>query len=262
MLEYNASQSSDRDSRGSEAPYMQIDPRLLLSSIIHDFNNLLTPIVNILEELQLRRDSTRRELGKIDAAIYCAFRAKILARQLIDFANPRPAMPEPTDMHQLLADLELVLASVLLPNIRLTLEIADRLPPAIIDQQLVERALLNLVLNARDAMPAGGDLIIAADLAFPPSSQKTLPKRMIRLSVSDNGVGMDDWTLKMAGQPNFSTKTNGTGLGLATVRQIVESLGGGLSMTSKHRHGTTIDLWLPATWASSSKGAGNRREGE
>ncbi|WP_167458778.1 sensor histidine kinase [Mesorhizobium kowhaii] len=262
MLEYNASQSSRCDSRGSDAPYMQIDPRLLLSSIVHDFNNQLTPIVNILEELQRRRDSTGRELGKIDAAIYCAFRAKVLARQLLDFANPRPAMPEPTDMHQLLAQLEFVLTSILSPNIRLTLEVADRLPPAMIDQQLVERALLNVVLNARDAMPGGGDLTIAVDLAFPPSSKTGLPKRMIRLSVSDNGVGMEDRTLKMAGQPNFSTKRNGTGLGLATVRQIVESLGGGLSITSKHRHGTTIDMWLPATWASSSNGAGARREGE
>jgi signal transduction histidine kinase len=253
MLEYNASQTSRRDSRGSDAPYMQIDPRLLLSSIVHDFNNLLTPVVNILEELQLRRDNTRRELGKIDAAIYCAFRAKALSRQLLDFANPRPAMPEPTDMHQLLARLELVLASVLTPNIRLTLEAADRLPPAVIDQELIERVLLNLVLNARDAMPAGGDLTIAADLAFPPSNKTRLPKRMIRLSIIDNGIGMEDRTLKMAGQPNFSTKINGTGLGLASVRQIVESLGGGLSITSKPQHGTTIDLWLPAMWASSSK---------
>lgn len=162
-------------------------------------------------------------------------------------------MPEPTDMRQLLAQLELVLVSALSPDIRMTLEVADRLPPAIIDQELVERALLNLVLNARDAMPAGGDLTIAADLAFPPSIKTGLPPRMIRLSVSDNGVGMEDWTLKMAGQPNFSTKVNRSGLGLATVRQIVEGLGGGLSITSKPRHGTTIDLWLPAMWESSSK---------
>ena len=121
-----------------------------------------------------------------------------------------------------------MLASVLSPDIRLTLNVSDNLPPAFIDRQFVERALLNLVLNARDAMPSGGEVTIAAALEFPPSSKAGLPERMIRLSVSDSGIGMDDWTLKMAGQPNFSTKTNGNGLGLATVRQLVESLGADL----------------------------------
>jgi signal transduction histidine kinase len=235
---------------GEEPPYIEADLRLLLSSIVHDFNNLLTPVVSILEGLQ-RQHGTSRELVKIDGAIFCAFRAKVLARQLLDFVNPRPARPQPVDTRQLLNQLEVVLASVLSPSIRLTLDIADRLPPALIDRQLVERALLNLVLNARDAMPAGGDVTIAAALEFPPSSKTGLPQ-MIRLSVSDNGIGMDDWTLRMAGQPNFSTKTNGNGLGLATVRQVVESMGGGLSITSTPRQGTTIDLWLPAISACSS----------
>jgi signal transduction histidine kinase len=125
----------------------------------------------------------------------------------------------------LLELLEAVLASVLSPNIRLVLDVVDNLPSAFIDRQLVERALLNLVLNARDAMPGGGHVTVAAALECPPSSESGVPQRMIRLSVSDSGIGMDDRTLKMAGQPNFSTKTNGNGLGLATVRQIVESLG-------------------------------------
>ncbi|WP_245468341.1 ATP-binding protein [Mesorhizobium sp. M1E.F.Ca.ET.063.01.1.1] len=253
MLDFNASHASRPEFHGSDAPYLQIDPRVLLLAIVHDFNNLLSPVVNILEELQHRRDSTRRELGKIDAAIYCTFRAKVLARQLIDFANPRPVMPQPTDMRQLLTQLEGVLASALPPDIQMIIEVADRIPPAMIDQQLIERAILNLVLDARDAMPAGGDITIAADLAFPPSTKKGFPERMIRLSVCDNGMGMEDRTHKMGGQPNFSTTINGTGLGLASVRQIVESLGGGLSIITNPRHGTTIDLWLPAVWASSNK---------
>jgi signal transduction histidine kinase len=110
----------------------------------------------------------------------------------------------------------------------------------------VERALLNLVLNARDAMPEGGEVTIAATLELPPAAHERRCERMIRLSVIDCGIGMDVETLRMAGQPNFSTKTNGTGLGLATVRQLMESLGGGLSITSKPGKGTTIALWLPA----------------
>ncbi|QLL64238.1 sensor/response regulator hybrid (plasmid) [Sinorhizobium mexicanum] len=237
--------------RGSEAvpAVTATDSRLLLSSIVHDFNNLLTPIVTILEELQARHVGTSRQLKKIDGAIYCAFCAKVLARQLLDFVNPRPVSLEPVQIRQLLEPLETALVSTLSPDIRLKLDIAEELPPAFIDRQLVERALLNLVLNARDAMPEGGDLTITAALEFPPASHPGGPERMIRLSVADCGLGMDDQTLKMAGQPNFSTRTNGTGLGLATVKQLMESLGGGLSITSAPRRGTTIDLWMPALLA-------------
>jgi signal transduction histidine kinase len=237
--------------RGSEAvpTVTATDPRLLLSSIVHDFNNLLTPIVTILEELQARHVCTSRQLKKIDGAIYCAFQAKVLARQLLDFANPRPVRPEPVLIRQLLELLEPALVSILSPDIRLKLDSAEELPPAFIDRQLVERALLNLVLNARDAMPEGGDVTITAALEFPPASHPGGRERMIRLSVADCGVGMDHQTLKMAGQSNFSTRTNGTGLGLAIVRQLMESLGGGLSIASAPSRGTTIDLWLPATLA-------------
>ena len=251
MREYTSSQSSHRGSDESVPPQMGTDPRLLLLSIVHDFNNLLTPVVTILEELQRRRAGTSREITKIDGAIYCAFRAKALARQLLDLANPRQARPEPTDTGQLLELLEAVLASVLSPNIRLVLDVVDNLPPAFIDREFLERALLNLVLNARDAMPGGGHVTVAAAMEFLPSNKAGLPERMIRLSVSDNGIGMDDRTLKMAGQSDFSTKTNRNGLDLATVRQIAESLGGRFSITSTPRQGSTIDLWLPAMSACS-----------
>lgn len=251
MREHTSSQFSHDGPDGPVLPDTRMDT-WLLSSIVHDFNNLLTPVVIVLEDLQRRRAGTSRELGKIDAAIYCAFRAKVLARELLELADARPARPEPTDVRQLLEEFQVVLANVLSPNIRLTLQVAGSLSSAFIDRELVERALLNLVLNARDAMPAGGDISIAAALEFPPSSKTVRPKRMIRLSVSDNGAGMDDATLKMAGRKNFSTKANGSGLGLEIVRRIVESLSGGLSIISTLGHGTAIDLWLPAIPAESS----------
>lgn len=238
--------------RGADEPITAVattDPWLLLASIVHDFNNLLTPIVNILEELQSRSHGTSRQLTKIDAAIYCAFRAKVLARQLLDFAHPRPVKPELVDIGQVLALIEAPLAGALPPNITLELDVAEDLPPAFIDRQFVERALFNLVLNARDAMPKGGDVTITARLDRPAASPTGRHKRMIRLSVADCGTGMDGDTLKMAGHPNFSTKTNGTGLGLATVKRLIESLGGALSITSTPAQGTTIDLWLPAMMA-------------
>ena len=245
MREYASLRSNPRDVEGSFAAIAATDPRLLLSSIVHDFNNLLAPIICILEELQLRRAGTSRQLQKIDGAIYCAFRAKALARQILDFANPRPVRVAAVDVAQILNVLEAGLASVLPAGTRLKLDVPDYLPPALIDQQLVERALLNLVLNARDAMPEDGDVIIAAGVELPPASHAKIAEPMIRLSVADSGIGMAPATLELAEHPSFSTKDNGTGLGLATVRQLMESMGGAFSMTSTPRHGTTVDLWLP-----------------
>ena len=221
------------------------DPRVLLASIVHDFNVMLTPIVSVLEEMQGRGTGTARQLKKIDGAIYCAFRAKTLARQLLDFASPPPVKLAAVDIGRLLERLEAPLASLLSTNIRLDLDIAEDLPKAFIDQQLIERALLNLVLNARDAMPAGGRVTIAGAQDYQSTGRVRGGNPMIRLTISDSGSGMDETTLKMAGEPHFSTKINGAGLGLATVRQLMEAQGGGLSIASAAHRGTTIDLWLP-----------------
>ena len=130
------------------------------------------------------------------------------------------------------------------------LTIAENLPKAFIDPQLIERALLNLVLNARDAMPTGGRVTIAVAQDYHSTGRVRGGNAMIRLTISDSGIGMDEATLKMAGEPYFSTKTNGTGLGLATVRQLMERQRGGLSIASAPHRGTTIDLWLPVMSAS------------
>ena len=226
------------------------DPRVLLASIVHDFNILLTPIVSVLEEMQGRGAGTARQLQKIDGAIYCAFRAKTLARQLLDFASPRPVKLAAVDVGRLLQRLEAPLASLLSGRIRLDLDIAENLPKAFIDQQLIDRALLNLVLNARDAMPTGGRVTIAVAQDCCSTGRVRGRNPMIRLTISDSGSGTDETTLRMAGEPHFSTKTNGTGLGLATVRQLMERQGGGLSIASTPHRGTTIDLWLPVMSAS------------
>ena len=221
------------------------DPRMLLASIVHDFNILLTPIVSVLEEMQGRGAGTARQLKRIDGAIYCAFRAKTLARQLVDFASPQPVNLAVVDIGSLLRRLEAPLASMLSGRIRLDLDIAENLPKAFIDQQLIDRVLFNLVLNARDAMPEGGRVTIAVAQDRYPAGPVRGGNAMIRLTVADTGSGMDHATLEMAGEPHFSTKTNGTGLGLATVRQVMERQGGRLSIASAPHRGTTVDLWLP-----------------
>ncbi|GLS33523.1 Signal transduction histidine kinase [Mesorhizobium albiziae] len=222
------------------------DPRVLLASIVHDFNNFLTPIVTILEDLQSQKVGTSRQCSRIDTAIFCAFRAKMLARQLLDFATPQKLRPAAVDISQLLESLGPVLNSVLPTDIILQFDVADHLPRAVIDRQHMERALLNLVLNARDAMPDGGEVVIAAAIGRQPGSSSELREPMIRLSVADTGSGMSPATLRSAGMPYFSTRSDGTGLGLAMLSQLMKSQGGGLSITSTPCQGTAIDLWLPA----------------
>ena len=220
------------------------DPRLLLASIVHDFNNFLTPIVTIMDELQHQKAGPPRQLRRIDAAVFCAFRAKTLARQLLDIATPQKIHPTPVDIGQLLGSLKPVLESLLHPGIILQFNVAEDLEPALVDRQLMERALINLVLNARDAMPDGGEVVVAVAAIQPPGSAEPRTP-MICLTVADTGLGMSRATLKNAEAPYFSTKRHGTGVGLAMVRQLMESQGGGLSITSTPNCGTAIDLWLP-----------------
>ena len=245
MIEQRPLASRYRSVDEDTAAVASTDPRVLLASIVHDFNNLLAPIVTIMEELQRQKAGSPRQLRRIDGAIFCAFRAKTLARQLLDFANPRKLQPAAVDIGQLLESLEPVLGSVLPTGIIIRFDVADDLPPAFIDRQLMERALLNLVLNARDAMPDGGEVVVAAAIDRQPGSRAETREPMIRLSVADTGIGMNRATLQSVGVPYFSTKSNGTGLGLAMVSQLMESQGGGLSVTSTPYHGTAIDLWLP-----------------
>jgi signal transduction histidine kinase len=113
MIEERPRTSRYRSMDKDTAAVASTDPRILLASIVHDFNNLLTPIVTIMEELQRQEVGSPRQLRRIDGAIFCAFRAKTLARQLLDFANPRKLQPAAVDISQLLESLEPVLAGVL-----------------------------------------------------------------------------------------------------------------------------------------------------
>jgi signal transduction histidine kinase len=217
----------------------EADPRLELGSIVHDFNNFLTPIVSIMEELKRQKVGSPTQHARIDGAILCAFRAQALARQLLGPSCAREARPGTVDIGQLLASLKPVMESVLPDQTELLFDIADDLPPAFVDRELLERALLNLILNARDAMPDGGEVTVAA------VNWAGLHEPMIRLSVVDTGIGMDPVTARRARVPYFSTKGSGTGLGLAMVARTMEAQGGRLALTSIAGHGTAIDLWLP-----------------
>jgi signal transduction histidine kinase len=223
----------------------------LTGGVAHDFNNLLTPIIGSLDLLQRRALGGEREQRLIDGALQSAERAQILVQRLLAFARRQPLKPEPVDVAALVAGMVDLIASTSGPQIRVRTEIPEGLPPALADANQLEMALLNLAVNARDAMPDGGSLTLSLgqETAVAGHRAQLAPGDYLRLSVADTGEGMDPDTLARAIEPFFSTKGvgKGTGLGLSMVHGLASQLGGGLAIASRRSLGTLVELWLPAS---------------
>ncbi|MCP3734239.1 PAS domain S-box protein [Sphingomonas sp. RP10(2022)] len=221
----------------------------LTGGVAHDFNNLLTPIIGSLDMLVRKGVGSERERRLIDGALQSAERAKTLVQRLLAFARRQPLQPTAVDVARLIEGMVGLLASTLGPAIDMRVDLADDLPPAKADPNQLEMALLNLAVNARDAMPEGGELTITArrETVRGRHASGVRPGHYLRLCVGDTGTGMDEATLLRATEPFFSTKGvgKGTGLGLSMVHGLAAQLGGGLSIDSTPGHGTTIELLLP-----------------
>ncbi|QZO02369.1 response regulator [Chenggangzhangella methanolivorans] len=227
----------------------------LTGGVAHDFNNLLTPIVGSLDLLQRRGVGGEREQRLIGGAIQSAERAKTLVQRLLAFARRQPLQPIPVDVGGLVGGMAELLSSTTGPQVRVVVEVADDLPPAKADPNQLEMALLNLGVNARDAMPDGGTLRITATGESVRTPRGDLRRgHYVRLSVADTGVGMDEATLSRAVEPFFSTKGigKGTGLGLSMAHGLVAQLGGALTIQSQPGVGTNVELWLPISSATAS----------
>lgn len=225
----------------------------LTGGVAHDFNNLLTPIVGSLDLLLRRGVGTERERKLIEGAVQSADRARMLVQRLLAFARRQPLQPTAIDIGNLVREMGDLIASTCGPRVKLVLEVADDLPPARADANQIEMALLNLAVNARDAMPDGGVLTIGAvregvEMA---AGRNLPPGEYIRLCVVDTGSGMDEETLAKAIEPFFTTKGigRGTGLGLSMVHGLAAQLGGDLSIESMVGKGTRVNLWLPVSHA-------------
>jgi signal transduction histidine kinase/CheY-like chemotaxis protein len=222
----------------------------LTGGVAHDFNNLLTPITGALDILQKRYgDSDERSARLLSNALQAADRAKTLLQRLLGFARRQALRPEPVDIGGLLSGMRDLITSSVGPAVDLHLRVDPDLPPTLVDPNQLELAILNLTVNARDAMPQGGPLsILAEEVAIgPQSSPKVKPGLYIKLSVIDAGCGMDADTLGRAIEPFYSTKEfgRGTGLGLSMVHGLTAQLGGGFALTSEPGEGTRVDLYLP-----------------
>ena len=222
----------------------------LTGGVAHDFNNLLTPIVGSLDMLQRRNVGGEREQRLIAGAMQSADRAKTLVQRLLAFARRQPLQATAVDLGQLMEGMADLLASTTGPKVHVLVDVAANLPPAMADPNQLEMALLNLGVNARDAMPDGGTLRIEATRQTVRIRRGDLkPGHYVRVSVADSGLGMDAETLARAVEPFFSTKGigKGTGLGLSMVHGLAAQLGGAVSIRSKQGAGTTVELWLPVS---------------
>jgi CheY-like chemotaxis protein len=223
----------------------------LTGGVAHDFNNLLTPIIGGLDMLHKQGVGNERERRLIDGALQSAERAKTLVQRLLAFARRQPLQPGPVDVAALVEGMGNLVASTTGPQIRVVVEAPADLPCANADPNQLEMALLNLSVNARDAMAEGGTLrITVSNETLGPLHRSLVPPGdYIRLSVADTGVGMDEVTIARAIEPFFSTKGvgKGTGLGLSMVHGLASQLGGALTIASKPGMGTNVDLWLPVS---------------
>lgn len=221
----------------------------LTGGVAHDFNNLLTPIIGSLDLLQRRSVGGEREQRLISGALQSADRAKTLVQRLLAFARRQPLSPIAIDVASLLIEMSPLIGTTLGPQIELDLDIAEDLPLAHADPNQVEMAILNLAVNARDAMPDGGSLRISAHVDDAAHNHRVglAEGSYILLAIADNGVGMDEVTRRRAVEPFFSTKGvgHGTGLGLSMAHGLALQLGGALEVSSQPGVGTVIELWLP-----------------
>ena len=222
----------------------------LTGGIAHDFNNLLTAVIGHLEmaEAHVIRDS--RTWTLVHSALRAADRGTTLTRHLLAFARRQHLDPRAVDTAAVVDGVEKILRQTIGPDIRLIIEARSNLPAAWVDPNQLELAVLNLALNARDAMPVGGTLRIGietgrAEAGLSPPELSS--GNYLIVSVSDTGTGMSPETLARAFEPFFTTKETGrgSGLGLSIVHGFAAQSGGSVRITSSVGHGTNVDLWLP-----------------
>jgi signal transduction histidine kinase/CheY-like chemotaxis protein len=219
----------------------------LTGGVAHDFNNLLTPIIGSLDLMRRRIPASDKSHRHIDIALQAASRAATLVQRLLAFARRQDLQPRSVDIVALLGGMEDLIRKSVGPMVEVEVDCPAELPPARIDPNQLELAILNLALNARDAMAGGGRLLISARAEQVPSGSLLAPGEYLRLAISDTGLGMDSATLAHAVEPFFSTKGvgRGTGLGLSMVHGLAAQLGGALHLRSEPGKGTTAEMWLP-----------------
>lgn len=226
----------------------------MTGGISHDFNNMLTPIIGYLDVLQRRLSGDEKALRMINMAMQSADKAKILVSKLLSFSRRQQLDPKVIDANALVSDMrEFVAKATVGSGIELTVDTSDEIACIRVDPNQFENVILNLAVNARDAMPHGGTVTMAVErVASKSVYEGTWPSGLangsyVVVSVSDTGTGMDAETLRKAIEPFYTTKGmgKGTGLGLSMAHGMAGQSGGTLQLLSIVGAGTRAAVWLP-----------------
>jgi PAS domain S-box-containing protein len=221
----------------------------LTGGVAHDFNNLLMAVMGSLELLRKRLPPDPKANALLDNAMMGAQRGAALTQRMLAFARKQDLKVEGVDLHGLLDEMRGLLERSIGPTVELRIHLDPDVSPVLTDANQLETSLLNLAVNARDAMPAGGAITIEArNEAVGVASEIGLPPgAYVRLVVIDQGEGMDEQTLARATEPFYTTKGvgKGTGLGLPMVHGLAEQSGGRLALHSQPGQGTRVEIWLP-----------------
>ncbi|MGE7005404.1 ATP-binding protein [Sphingomonas sp. NPDC049708] len=225
----------------------------LTGGVAHDFNNLLQIVTGNLDILQRNLPPDQPRLARAaGAAMNGAQRAAVLTQRLLAFSRRQPLAPERTDPNRLIAGMSDLLHRSLGEMVAVEVVQAARIWPVEVDANQLENALLNLAVNARDAMPQGGKLTIETanthlDSHYAALDAEVTPGQYVLICVSDTGTGMDEETLAHAFEPFFTTKEvgRGTGLGLSMVYGFIKQSGGHVRIYSERGDGTTVKIYLP-----------------
>ncbi len=244
----------------------------LAGGVAHDFNNILTAVLSCAEALRggaVGSDPEAR--GDVEQILAAGWRARDLTQQLLAFARKQVITPVQLDLNEVVLQSENLYRRVLGEDVALELELASGLWPVLCDRGLIEQVLMNLVVNARDAMPTGGTLVLRTGNVEGSPSAAGERQDLVRLAVQDWGCGMPAEVRAHLFEPFFTTKPpgKGTGLGLATVYGIVSQSNGSIHVDSEPDRGTTVTLTFPRSHAARPTQAaarvapsGRRRDGE
>jgi PAS domain S-box-containing protein len=237
----------ETDEKYVQAQKMEAIGRLA-GGVAHDVNNVLSIIYGYCDILKTRLAQDATTVRQVTELRRAAERAAGLTRQLLTFSRRQALRPRRTDLNALVTGFRGMLAPLIGEDVTLDLSLADRLWPVEVDPARIEQALMNLAVNARDAMPAGGVLLLRTRNATIEQDRGAVdPGDCVVLAVCDNGIGMSEETKAHLFEPFFTTKEpgKGTGLGLSTVYGIVRQSGGTLRVHSERGRGTTFEISLP-----------------
>ena len=219
----------------------------LTGGVAHDFNNLLMVILGSLNLLKKKLPLEEKSERLVANAVQAAERGAALTQRLLAFARRQELKPQAVNFRQLFDNIEDLLRKAVGPGVEIEKGIPSGLPSLLVDGNQLELALLNLFVNARDAMKTGGTISVSAEEGGSLPGGGLAAGHYVKISVSDNGEGMDEATAARAAEPFFTTKGlgKGTGLGLSMVHGLAAQSGGKLELSSIKGQGTTVSLWLP-----------------